>query len=107
MIDGYAGTAMSMASLVYRLGVHPEIQEKLYAEITDKLDTFVSIRWIWTFILKMNWSPQFFNIHFLKGEVSNDMIQELPYLDQFVNEVMRMHVVTPRSVYISKIRFGE
>jgi len=70
MIDGYAGTAMSMASLVYRLGVHPEIQEKLYAEITDKLDTF--------------------------GEVSNDMIQELPYLDQFVNEVMRMHVVTPR-----------
>ena len=42
MIDGYAGTAMSMSSLVYRLTMHPDIQDKLYADVMEKLDTFVS-----------------------------------------------------------------
>lgn len=61
MIDGYAGTAMSMSSLVYRLAMHPDIQDKLYADVMEKLDTFVSassfsmpIRessgWVWVFV---------------------------------------------------------
>lgn len=42
MIDGYAGTSLSLSYVAYRLAVHPDIQERLYNEIMDKLDTHVS-----------------------------------------------------------------
>jgi len=70
MIDGYAGTAMSMSSLVYRLTMHPDIQDKLYADVMEKLDTF--------------------------GGVSHEMILEMTYLDQFISEAARIQPIVPR-----------
>jgi len=70
MIDGYAGTSLSLSYVAYRLAVHPDIQERLYNEIMDKLDTH--------------------------GQVSHEMIHDIPYFDQFLNEVFRLHPIAPR-----------
>jgi len=70
MIDGYAGTAMGMSNLVYRLAMHPDIQQRVYDEVMEKLEKF--------------------------GEVSHEMIHEATYLDQFISEVFRIHLITPR-----------
>lgn len=43
MIDGYAGTAMGMSNLVYRLAMHPDIQQRVYDEVMEKLEKFVSL----------------------------------------------------------------
>ena len=43
MIDGYETTTQSLSLIVYELAMHPDVQDKLYAEIIEKLDTFVNI----------------------------------------------------------------
>ena len=43
MIDGYETTTQSLSLIVYELAMHPDVQDKLYDEIIEKLDTFVNI----------------------------------------------------------------
>lgn len=33
---------------------------------------------------------------FLQGEVCHDMVKDLPYMDQVINEVMRLYPSLPR-----------
>jgi len=65
MVAGFDTTASTLTSSCFELTRHPEIQEKLYDQIMDKIDKY--------------------------GDVCHELIQDLPYLDQFMNEVLRMH----------------
>jgi len=41
MIAGFDTTAMTMTNAFYLLAKHPEIQEKLFDEVSKKLEDFV------------------------------------------------------------------
>jgi len=70
LIDGYETTAQTMSYIAYELAMHPDIQDKIYENVVDKLEEF--------------------------GQVSHDMILEMPYVDQVIHEVLRMHPLAPR-----------
>jgi len=43
LIDGYETTAQAMALISFELARHPDIQERLYKDVMNILDQFVSI----------------------------------------------------------------
>jgi len=65
MLAGFDTTAMTLSCCCFNLAIHPEIQEKLYDSVIAQIQKH--------------------------GEISHEMIQELPDLDNFINEVLRMH----------------
>lgn len=65
LIAGYDTTSNTLTSACFTLAHRQDIQEKLYQMITSKVDKY--------------------------GDVCHEMLNELPYLDQFINEVLRMH----------------
>lgn len=66
---GFDTTANTLAFAVYRLALHPDIQDKLHEEIDTELG---------------------------KGSPSYDILNNLPYLDKFLNEVLRMYAAATR-----------
>jgi len=70
LIDGYESTSQTTTLLAYEMAMNPEIQAKLHEEIMQKLDTF--------------------------GQVSHEMVQEMSYLEQIINEVLRLHPILAR-----------
>jgi len=70
LIDGYETTSQTMSLLVYELAKRPDIQQKLYDQVKEKLD-----------------------IH---GQVTHDMIIELPYMEQIIQETLRLHPILYR-----------
>jgi len=69
MVAGYSTTSYAITSSLFLLARHPEVQEKLYDLIMNKMDQH--------------------------GDVCHEMIQDIPYLDQVMNEVMRMYPAAP------------
>lgn len=65
LVAGFDTTAQTLSSCCYNLAVHPKIQETLHDVITSKIEEY--------------------------GDVTHEMIQELPDLDNFINEVLRMY----------------
>lgn len=65
LLAGFDTTAATLTHTSYLLAKNPEIQEKLYDQVMSKLEQY--------------------------GEVSHDMILDFPYLDQIINEVLRMY----------------
>lgn len=68
LLAGRDTTASALTHLFYRLGRHPEIQEKLYNEIHLALEG---------------------------NEPSYDALKNLPYLDAVVHETLRLHPPVP------------
>ncbi|KAL0478347.1 cytochrome P450 [Acrasis kona] len=65
-VAGHETTAVTLAFQLYRLGLHSEVQQKLYEEIIDVVN----------------------------GDIENlslDLLQEMDYMDAFIKESMRLH----------------
>jgi len=65
MVAGYDTTANTLTACCFLLAKYPELQEKLYDLIMSKVDQY--------------------------GDICHELIQDLPYVEQFMNEVLRMH----------------
>lgn len=65
LLAGFDTTASTLACCCFNLAIHPEIQQQLFDDITAQIQKH--------------------------GDISHEMIQELPYLDNFINEVFRMN----------------
>jgi len=65
MFAGYATTANGLTSCCFMLARHPEAQEKLHDLIMSKIDKY--------------------------GDVCHELVQDIPYLEYFLNEVLRMY----------------
>lgn len=74
-VEGYETSSTVLGFAIYEMARNPDIQERLYAEITDVL-------------AKHN------------GECSFEALQEMEYLDNVIHETMRLNVVAP---FISRI----
>ncbi|XP_059619849.1 probable cytochrome P450 28a5 [Phlebotomus argentipes] len=72
-LDGYETTSIAIPLVLYELGRNERAQEKLRKEIRE---------------------------YEAKGGINYESIQEMPYLDQVVNETMRIH---PPLIIISKL----
>jgi len=69
LVAGYSTTSNAITTACFMLARHPEVQEKLYNLIIEKMDKY--------------------------DEICHDMIQEIPYLEYVMNESMRMHPAAP------------
>jgi len=69
LVGGYTTTSNAITTACFMLARHPEVQEKLYNLIIEKMDKY--------------------------DEICHDMIQEIPYLEYVMNESMRMHPAAP------------
>jgi len=65
LLAGFETTAATLTHTSYVLAKNPQVQDKLYEQIVDRLEQF--------------------------GEVGHEMILDFPYLDQVINEVLRMY----------------
>ncbi|XP_053373575.1 cytochrome P450 3A2-like isoform X2 [Mercenaria mercenaria] len=65
-VAGYETTALLMTYLSYVLATHPDVQKKLQDEIDEHVPAEAT-------------------------EVSYDVVMEMPYLDQVINETLRMY----------------
>jgi len=73
LLAGFDTTANTLTSSCFILARHPEIQEKLYDIVMSKCDQY--------------------------GDICHEMLLDIPYLDHFINEVLRMYAPVP--LYIS------
>ena len=87
MVAGYDTTANTLTACCFLLAKYPELQEKLYDLIMSKVDQYVrSVYKISLFLFK--WLC--FGLQ-MQGDICHELIQDLPYVEQFMNEVLRMH----------------
>jgi len=70
LLAGFDTTANTLSASCFILARNPDLQEKMYDLIMSKIDQF--------------------------GDVSHEMIQEMPYVDHFINEVLRMYAPIAR-----------
>ena len=73
------------------LARHPEVQEKLYNLIIEKMDKYVISTTPKTIASFLNTNQPIW----IQDEICHDMIQEIPYLEYVMNESMRMHPAAP------------
>ncbi|XP_031339994.1 cytochrome P450 9e2-like isoform X2 [Photinus pyralis] len=66
---GYDTVTSALSSLIYELTVHPDIQKKLHEDILNTIENF-------------------------NGILNYDSVMAIEYLDNVIDEVMRMHPVT-------------
>lgn len=69
-VEGYETSSSVLAFAIYELARNPDIQERLYEEITDILAKY-------------------------DGEFTFEALQEMEYLDNVIQETMRLDVVAP------------
>jgi len=67
---GFETTSLNLAYSTYQLAKHPNIQTKLQKEIDE------------------HWRDE--------EEIDYDIINDMTYLDMFIREVLRTHIVTHR-----------
>lgn len=70
LIAGNDTTANALTFGSYALATNPEVQKKLHEQVMAKLEEH--------------------------GRICHEMINDFPYLDQFINEVLRMYPPAPR-----------
>jgi len=69
MVAGYSTTANVLTSCCFMLAQHQDEQEKLYDLIMNKFEQH--------------------------GDICHEMVNDIPYLDQYINEVMRFYTPFP------------
>jgi len=69
LLAGFDTTANTLTSSCFVLARQPEIQEKIYDLVMEKIDQY--------------------------GEVCHEMILDMPYLDHFINEILRLYPPVP------------
>lgn len=74
-VEGYETSSSVLGFAIYEMGRNPDIQERLYEEITEVLAKY-------------------------DGQFTFDALQEMEYLEMVIHETMRLDVVAP---LISKI----
>ncbi|XP_046443689.1 cytochrome P450 3A16-like [Daphnia pulex] len=70
LLAGFDTTATTLTNIIFLLALNPEIQNRLHQEITNKLK--------------------------ISGEVNHDILIDFPYIDQVINEVLRVYPPVPR-----------
>ncbi|XP_046636806.1 cytochrome P450 3A2-like [Daphnia pulicaria] len=65
MLAGFDTTATTLTNTCFQLARNPDVQEKLYESIVGKMEEY--------------------------GEVCHEMVQDLPYLEMVIHEVMRIY----------------
>lgn len=65
LLAGFDTTATTLACCLFNLAIYPEMQQKLFESIIAQIQKY--------------------------GDVCHEMIQDMPYLENFINEVFRMH----------------
>lgn len=74
-VEGYETSSSVLGFAIYEMARNPDIQERLYEEISDVLAKY-------------------------DGDFTFEALQEMEYLDNVIHETMRLNVVAP---LISKI----
>lgn len=77
MLAGYESTSSALAFATYELATHPEVLEKLQAEVDQ---------------LPLNNNNDDNNSE-MKTYPDYDIVSQLPYMDMFVSEVLRIHPI--------------
>lgn len=70
LTDGYEGPSMNLAQTIYSLALHPDVQQKLHSQVVDQIGKF--------------------------GEISHQMIVNMPYAEQVLKEALRLYPLLPR-----------
>ncbi|KAI9552449.1 hypothetical protein GHT06_022815 [Daphnia sinensis] len=70
LLAGFDTTATTLTNIIFLLALNPEIQTRLYDKIAKKIEIF--------------------------AEVNHEMLIDFPYVDQVINEVLRMYPPVPR-----------
>ncbi|EFX68832.1 hypothetical protein DAPPUDRAFT_259484 [Daphnia pulex] len=70
LLAGFDTTATTLTNIIFLLALNPEIQNRLHQEIKNKLK--------------------------ISGEVNHDILIDFPYIDQVINEVLRVYPPVPR-----------
>nr|QST15045.1 CYP360A5 protein [Diaphanosoma celebensis] len=70
LFAGFDSVSTTLTATSFLLATHPEIQEKLYQLIVEKFEQY--------------------------GDVCHEMVVEIPYLDQILNESLRLYSPAPR-----------
>ena len=71
LVAGYDTTGTTMAHAAYRLALNPDVQDKLFAEIDEKVQEANG------------------------GDLDYTTLQNMPYLDQVLHETLRLHPPAP------------
>jgi cytochrome P450 len=82
MIAGYETTSTSLACATYELARHPEVLQKLQAEI-DQLPLA---------------TDDTTDHEEIKKYPDYDIVAQMPYMDMFVSEVLRMYPIANQAV---------
>lgn len=83
MVAGYETTSTALACATYELARNPEILEKLQAEIDQ---------------LPLSTNDDDDNDE-MKKYPDYDIVAQMPYMDMFVSEVLRMYPIANRAVH--------
>ena len=75
LLAGYETTSTALAYTTHCLSLYPDIQERVYDEIIDKIG--------------------------LDGEITYENVNELNYMDLVINESLRVYPPVPLSVTLS------
>ncbi len=92
MLAGFDTTATTLNNIIFLLALNPEIQNRLHQEIKNKLE--ISVIMPSTICFKDK--PKIIQVISLKGEVNHDILIDFPYIDQVINEVLRVYPPVPR-----------
>jgi cytochrome P450 family 3 subfamily A len=85
MLAGFDTTATTLTSTCFQLAKNPDVQEKLYESIMTEMQDYVSLLQPPKFYLLINLATR------KKDEVSHEMVQNVPYLEMVIQEVLRCY----------------
>lgn len=86
MIAGRDTTANALTWAIYRLCLHPEIQQRVYEEVRD------------VFKKKELSPPPISHNEHTDFRISYECLQEMKYLEAFIMEVLRLHPSVPKEL---------
>ena len=76
MVAGYETTSTALACATYELARHPEVLQKLQDEIDE-----------------LPWNNEERSDEETKTNLDYDLVAQMPYMDMFVSEVLRMYPI--------------